>query len=182
MRGYGLPRSQENCVMTPWLHVSEEVATALASDRPVVALESTLIAHGLPWPTNRDTAREVEQAVRAGGAIPATVAVWHGTPTVGLTPGQLDELAGTPGVLKAGRRDLGAAVGLRKLAATTVSATMALAHAAGIPVFATGGIGGAHRWNCGLRIADSKTGGSLRIRNPQSAIRNWKSFGTSPPT
>src|SRR5439155_1505501 len=82
---------------------------------------------------------------RAGGAVPATVAVWHGTPTVGLTPAQIEELAQAKGVLKASRRDLGAAVGLGQLAATTVSATMALAHAAGVRVFATGGIGGAHR-------------------------------------
>lgn len=127
-----------------WLSVSKEVAAALAAGRPVVALESTLIAHGLPWPANLETARESEDAVRAGGATPATVAVWHGTPTVGLTAGQIEELARAPGVLKASRRDLGAAVGLKQLAATTVSATMALAHAAGVRVFATGGIGGAH--------------------------------------
>ncbi len=128
-----------------WLTVSDEVAAALAAGRAVVALESTLITHGLPWPTNRDTARDAEAVVRAGGAVPATVAVWHGRPTLGLTADQLDELAQAKDVLKASRRDLGAAVGLGKLAATTVSATMALAHAAGVRVFATGGIGGAHR-------------------------------------
>src|SRR3954471_3265202 len=111
-----------------WLHVAPEVAAARAAGRPVVALESTLIAHGLPWPANLDTAREAEAAVRAGGAVPATVAVWHGTPTVGLTADQIEELAQADGVWKASRRDLGAAVGLGKLAATTVSATMALAH------------------------------------------------------
>ncbi|MBX9579745.1 MAG: pseudouridine-5'-phosphate glycosidase [Gemmataceae bacterium] len=129
----------------PWLHMSPEVAAAVAAGRPVVALESTLIAHGLPWPDNRDTALRAEAAVRAAGAIPATVAVWHGVPTVGLTADRLDHLARVPGVHKAGRRDLGAAVGLGRLAATTVSATMALAHAAGVRVFATGGLGGAHR-------------------------------------
>jgi pseudouridylate synthase len=128
-----------------WLAVSGEVETALAAKRPVVALESTLIAHGLPWPANLETAREAEAAVRAAGAIPATVAVWHGTPTVGLSPVQIEELAQSREVFKASRRDLGAAVGLRRHAATTVSATMALAHAAGIRVFATGGIGGVHR-------------------------------------
>ena len=128
-----------------WLSVSDEVAAARAAGRPVVALESTLIAHGLPWPANLETARRAEAEVRAGGAVPATVAVWHGTPTVGLTGDQVEELARAAGVLKAGRRDLGAAVGLKRLAATTVSATMALAHAAGVRVFATGGIGGAHR-------------------------------------
>jgi pseudouridine-5'-phosphate glycosidase len=111
----------------------------------VVALESTLIAHGLPRPANLETAREAEAAVRAGGAVPATVAVWHGAPTVGLTADQVGHLAEAAGVVKASRRDLGAAVGLRRLAATTVSATMALAHAAGVRVFATGGIGGVHR-------------------------------------
>jgi pseudouridine-5'-phosphate glycosidase len=125
--------------------LSPEVADALAAGRPVVALESTLIAHGLPRPVNLEVARESEAAVRAGGAVPATVAVWQGVPTVGLTDEQLAELAGMDGVLKASRRDLGAAVGLGKTAATTVSATMALAHAVGIRVFATGGIGGAHR-------------------------------------
>ena len=129
--------------MTPTL--SPEVSAARRDGRPVVALESTLIAHGLPWPTNLEVAREAEAAVRAGGATPATVAVWHGVPTVGLTDTQLEELAKATGVLKASRRDLGVAVGLKKLAATTVSATMALAHAAGVRVFATGGLGGAHR-------------------------------------
>lgn len=128
-----------------WLSVSDEVAAALDAGRPVVALESTLIAHGLPWPANLATAREAEAEVRDGGAVPATVAVWHGTPTVGLTAAQVEELAQSAGAAKASRRDLGAAIGLKKLAATTVSATMALAHAAGVRVFATGGIGGAHR-------------------------------------
>lgn len=132
--------------MTPnWLAVSDEVRAALSTGTPVVALESTLVAHGLPWPQNLETARDAEAAVRAGGAVPATVAVWHGVPTVGLTPTQIEELATATGVVKASRRDLGAVVGLKKLAATTVSATMALAHAAGVRVFATGGIGGAHR-------------------------------------
>lgn len=127
------------------IHVSPEVSAALADRRPVVALESTLIAHGLPRPVNLQVARESEAAVRAVGSVPATVAVWKGVPTVGLTDEQLAELAATDGVLKASRRDLGAAVGLGKTAATTVSATMALAHAVGVRVFATGGIGGAHR-------------------------------------
>jgi pseudouridine-5'-phosphate glycosidase len=132
-------------MVAPWLTLSDEVRAAVAAARPVVALESTLIAHGLPWPDNLQTARAAEAAVRAAGAVPATVAVWHGAPTVGLTDDQLAELARAGGVLKASRRDLGAAVGLGKLAATTVSATMALAAAAGVRVFATGGIGGAHR-------------------------------------
>jgi pseudouridine-5'-phosphate glycosidase len=131
--------------MPEWLTVSDEVRAALAAGRPVVALESTLIAHGLPWPVNLETARESEAAVRAGGAVPATIAIPHGIPTVGLSGAQLETLAREPGVRKASRRDLGAAVALKQHAATTVSATMVLAHAAGLRVFATGGIGGAHR-------------------------------------
>ena len=160
-----------------WLSVSEEVAAALAVGRPVVALESTLIAHGLPWPANLETARESEAAVRAAGAIPATVAVMHGVPTVGLTAAQLEELARAPGVLKASRRDLGAVVGLKRLAATTVSATMALAHAAGVRVFATGGIGGVHRMECGMRNAECGMGEKdmarpgFEFRIPHSAFR-----------
>jgi pseudouridine-5'-phosphate glycosidase len=137
-----------------WLRVADDVSAARAAGRPVVALESTLIAHGLPWPANLETAREAEAAVRAVGAVPATVAVWHGAPTVGLDAGQIEELARASGVWKASRRDLGAAVGLNRLAATTVSATMALAHAAGVRVFATGGIGGAHRSELEPRTAD----------------------------
>ncbi|MBA4064590.1 MAG: pseudouridine-5-phosphate glycosidase [Isosphaera sp.] len=132
-------------MVAPWLTPSAEVRAALAAGRPVVALESTLIAHGLPWPDNLATARGAEAAVRAAGAVPATVAIRDGTPTVGLADDQLAELARAPGVRKASRRDLGAAVGLGRSAATTVSATMALARAAGVRVFATGGIGGAHR-------------------------------------
>lgn len=112
---------------------------------PVVALESTLIAHGLPYPANVETARASESAVRAAGAVPATIAVINGRPTVGLSDDEVESLALAKGVFKASRRDLAAAIALGRTAATTVSATMALAHAAGIRVFATGGIGGAHK-------------------------------------
>lgn len=128
-----------------WLAVSPEVADALSAGRPIVALESTLITHGLPWPTNLETARQAEAAVREADAVPATVAVIAGRPSVGLSGDDLEVLAKADGVLKASRRDLGLTVGLKKTAGTTVSATMALAHAAGITVFATGGIGGAHK-------------------------------------
>src|SRR5687767_12328073 len=121
-----------------WMTVSPEVADALAAGRPVVAMESTLISHGLPWPANLETARQAEAAVRAAGAVPATVAVVHGRPTVGLTAAELEEFARAKGVFKASRRDLGAAVGLGRMAATTVSATMVLARNAGVRVFATG--------------------------------------------
>ena len=128
-----------------WLAVAEEVRAALHAGRPVVALESTLISHGLPFPTNQDTARAAEQAVREAGAVPATIAVWDGVPTIGLAPAQIEELARATDVLKASRRDLATAVAQRRTAATTVAGTMYLAHQAGIRVFATGGIGGAHR-------------------------------------
>jgi pseudouridine-5'-phosphate glycosidase len=132
--------------MTPvTLDVRPEVRTALAEGKPVVALESTLIAHGLPWPANLETARAAEAAVRAEGAVPATIAVWRGTPAVGLSDAEIAELAQERDVLKASRRDLGAAIAQRRTAATTVAATMYLAHRAGIRVFATGGIGGVHR-------------------------------------
>jgi pseudouridine-5'-phosphate glycosidase len=126
------------------LDVAPEVAAARAAGRPVVALESTLIAHGLPWPLNLETARASEAAVRAAGAVPATVAVWRGRPAVGLDASQLEHLARGPGVRKASTRDLAAAVVAGACAATTVAATMALAHRAGLRVFATGGIGGVH--------------------------------------
>jgi len=128
-----------------WLDIHPDVTAALQEGRPVVALESTLIAHGLPWPLNLETARQAEAAVRAEGAVPATIAVWRGRPTVGLGATQMEELAHAKDVLKASRRDLGVAVAQQRTAATTVAATTWLAHAAGIRIFATGGIGGAHR-------------------------------------
>jgi pseudouridine-5'-phosphate glycosidase len=126
------------------LDVRPNIAAALAAGRAVVALESTVIAHGLPWPRNVETARATEAAVRAEGAVPATIAVLGGRPTVGLDDAELESLARAPGVAKASRRDLAAAVALGKTAATTVAATMTLAQLAGIRVFATGGIGGVH--------------------------------------
>ena len=127
------------------LDIRPAVVTALRDHVPVVALESTLIAHGLPWPDNLETARAAEAAVRAAGAVPATIAVLGGRPTVGLTDDELAGLARATGVLKASRRDLAAVVAAGRTAATTVAGTAALAHLAGIRVFATGGIGGAHR-------------------------------------
>src|SRR5438067_1471710 len=127
------------------LDLRPEVAAALVGNRPVVALESTLIAHGLPWPLNMETAFAAEAAVRAEGAVPATIAILQGRPTVGLNEEELHDLAREENVLKASRRDLAAAVVQRRTASTTVAATMTLAHLAGIKLFATGGIGGAHR-------------------------------------
>ena len=127
------------------LDVRAEVAEAIRQGKPVVALESTLIAHGLPWPLNLQTAQAAEAAVRAEGAVPATIGVWQGRPTVGLSDDEIRILAQQVDVLKASRRDLAFAVIQRRTAATTVAATMCLAHLAGIRLFATGGIGGAHR-------------------------------------
>jgi pseudouridine-5'-phosphate glycosidase len=127
------------------LDVRPEVNQALKAGRPVVALESTLIAHGLPWPLNLETARLAEAAVRQEQAVPATIAVLHGRPVVGLTDSELEELAQARDVLKASRRDLAVAVAQQRTAATTVAATMYLAHRAGVRFFATGGIGGVHR-------------------------------------
>ncbi len=129
----------------PLLHLHPTVVAALDSGRPVVALESTLIAHGLPWPLNVQTARAAEAAVREEGAVPATIGVWRGRPTVGLTEEEVEELARGEHILKASRRDLAYAVVKELTAATTVAATMYLAHRAGIRILATGGIGGAHR-------------------------------------
>ncbi len=118
---------------------------ALATRSPVVALESTIITHGMPFPANADTALRVEAAVRAEGATPATIAIVDGVPRIGLDEPTLRRLAATEGVAKASRRDLAIVVAQGASAGTTVAATMALAALAGIFVFATGGIGGVHR-------------------------------------
>ncbi len=129
------------------LSPSAEVRAALAAGRPVVALESTLISHGLPYPQNEAVARASEAAVRESGAVPATVAIRDGRLLVGLDGPDLEALATAPAgsVLKAARPNLAVALGRPGWAATTVSATMIAAAAAGIRVFATGGIGGVHR-------------------------------------
>lgn len=136
------------------LDIRPEVAAALADGRPVVALESTLISHGLPYPRNLEVAQASEAAVRSAGAVPATVAVARGRLQVGLDDPALQALAtAAPGsVRKAARPSLAAALSSGGLAATTVSATMIVAHAAGIGVFATGGIGGVHRGALGGRM------------------------------
>jgi pseudouridylate synthase len=129
------------------LVVAPELADAVAAGRPVVALESTLISHGLPYPQNLEVARASEAAVRESGAVPATVAIHDGRLLVGLDEEELVTLATAPAgsVRKAARPSLAAALAGGGWAATTVSATMIAAHAAGIRVFATGGIGGVHR-------------------------------------
>ncbi|MFE5404799.1 pseudouridine-5'-phosphate glycosidase [Streptomyces sp. NPDC056580] len=127
------------------LVVSEEVRDALDARRPVVALESTIIAHGLPRPRNLRVALELEDVVRETGAVPATVAVLDGKPHVGLGKEQLERVANEDGIRKLGHRDLPLAVAAGASGATTVSATAQLAALAGVRVFATGGLGGVHR-------------------------------------
>ncbi|UWQ18874.1 pseudouridine-5'-phosphate glycosidase [Jannaschia sp. M317] len=125
--------------------MTDEVAVALAQGRPVVALESTIISHGMPWPRNAEVALAVEQAVRDEGAVPATIAVIDGICCAGLSGPQVERLGRDTGVVKAASRDLGACLVKGRTAGTTVSATMRIAALAGIGVFATGGIGGVHR-------------------------------------
>ena len=126
--------------------LSEEVADALATKKPVVALESTIISHGLPYPENLETARDLEQTIRNRGAVPATIAVIDGVAKAGLTDDELTLLSTpTSEILKLSRRDLPFAFSQNRNGATTVAATMVIAAAAGIQIFATGGIGGVHR-------------------------------------
>lgn len=127
------------------LDVSPEVAAALREGRPVVALSSAPIGHTLPWPTNLEAAREAEAAVRREGAVPATLAVWRGRPTVGLGAAELEALARGQSTSRAGRRDLASAIVQGRTAATTASANMCLARMAGIRLVVTGGIGGVGR-------------------------------------
>lgn len=124
---------------------SRAAAAARREGRPIVALESTLITHGLPYPLNLETARRLEQLVIEGGAVPATIALLDGAVHIGLEPAALEVLAISTEVRKCSRRDLPIALARREPGATTVAATMFLAHRAGIRVFATGGIGGVHR-------------------------------------
>jgi pseudouridylate synthase len=127
------------------LVLSSEVAKAQVKGTPVVALESTIITHGMPWPRNLATARAVEDEVRRAGAVPATIAVLKGTIHVGLDPAALETLAQAKGVAKLSRADLAACIAMGGTGATTVAATMICAARAGIAVFATGGIGGVHK-------------------------------------
>ncbi|MDF1857087.1 pseudouridine-5'-phosphate glycosidase [Pseudooceanicola sp.] len=131
--------------MTPDIDLSPEVARARAENRPVVALESTIITHGMPWPRNLETARLVEAELRQAGATPATIAVIDGRLCVGLSPERLETLAQARDVAKLSRADLAACLATGGTGATTVAATMIAATLARLEVFATGGIGGVHR-------------------------------------
>ncbi|CAN5423532.1 pseudouridine-5'-phosphate glycosidase [soil metagenome] len=127
------------------MKINQDVSGALRDGRPVVALESTVIAHGLPYPHNIETALKLEAVVREGGAVPATIAVFGGEFCVGLDQAQIERLATESGIRKISRRDLPIAVANKLNCATTVATTTFIAHMAGIKVFATGGIGGVHR-------------------------------------
>ena len=131
--------------MHSFLLLSPEVAAARTAGLPVVALESTIISHGMPYPQNVQTARKVEQIIRDAGAVPATIAIMDGKICIGLSEEQLETLGTAPDAIKVSRRDLAYVLSQRLLGATTVAATMICAQLAGIEVFVTGGIGGVHR-------------------------------------
>jgi pseudouridylate synthase len=131
--------------MKQYIVLSEEVRVAKEQGRPIVALESTIISHGMPYPQNVQTAREVEQLVRENGAVPATIAIVDGKIKIGLSDDELEMFGKSTNVAKASRRDLAYLLATKKLGATTVAATMICAEAADIQIFVTGGIGGVHR-------------------------------------
>lgn len=131
--------------MKNYLSYSAEVQEAMATGKPIVALESTIISHGMPYPQNVKTAREVEQIIRDNGAVPATIALIDGEIKIGLSDDELEMFGNSQGVAKASRRDLGYLLATKQLGATTVAATMICADLAGIRIFVTGGIGGVHR-------------------------------------
>ena len=142
----GIERRATAFSMTNGMQFSDEIADAIARGAPLLALESTIVAHGLPWPDNLEIGRELEAATRDAGAVPATIAVFDGVAQIGLSDAQLERLAREAGsFVKAGAADLSVIISRGRNAATTVSATAALAARAGIRVFATGGIGGVHR-------------------------------------
>ncbi|MFC0297490.1 pseudouridine-5'-phosphate glycosidase [Geobacillus jurassicus] len=131
--------------MNDFLVFSDEVAQAKSEQRPIVALESTIISHGMPYPENVQTAKDVERIIRGRGAVPATIAILNGKIKIGLTEAELEQLGTSRDVEKVSRRDLPYVVAMKKHGATTVAGTMICAEMAGIRVFATGGIGGVHR-------------------------------------
>jgi pseudouridylate synthase len=128
-----------------YLVISTEVQHALDNDLPIVALESTIISHGMPWPQNVATAKSVEEVVRENGAVPATIAIKDGKCLVGLSDVDIEYLGRTPNVWKVSLRDMPFVISQQLPGATTVAATMRIASMVGIKIFATGGIGGVHR-------------------------------------
>lgn len=133
--------------------INPEVKSALAERRPVVACETAILTHGLPRPVNIETCLQIEQIIRQHGSIPATIGILNGRIKIGLTQTELEQLGSSKNVEKASRRDLPYLISRRASAGTTVAATMLLAHRCGIPIFATGGVGGVHR--------DSQTTGDI---------------------
>lgn len=131
--------------MNQYIQLNQEVKEALENNKPIVALESTIISHGMPYPQNVEMANKVEDIIRSQGAVPATIAIMNGKIKVGLTPEDLDILAKSKDVAKVSRRDLAAIIAQKRLGATTVAATMICAHLANIKYFVTGGIGGVHK-------------------------------------
>ena len=127
------------------MKINPEVQEALRSNKPVVALESTIISHGMPYPKNVETALRVEKMIKDHGAVPATIGIIDGEPIVGMTPAEIELFGKTKGIAKASRRDLPVIYAKKLWAATTVASTMIIAAQAGIEVFVTGGIGGVHR-------------------------------------
>ena len=131
--------------MNPYINIHPEVIEALLNNKSVVALESTIISHGMPYPENVNMALKVEEIIRSEGAVPATIAILNGIIKVGLTHDEIEFLAKEKDVLKVSKRDFGFTISQKRTGATTVSATMLVAKMAGIKIFATGGIGGVHR-------------------------------------
>ncbi len=131
--------------MNHLIELHPDVKEALASNKPVIALESTIISHGMPYPQNVEMAKKVEDIVREGGAVPTTIAIMDGKIKVGLDEASLEKLGNSKGVAKVSRRDLAEIIATKRIGATTVASTMICAEMAGIKFFVTGGIGGVHR-------------------------------------
>ena len=148
-----------------------EVSDALNSGKPVVALESTIISHGMPYPRNVSTALEVEAVVRENGAIPATTALMDGQFCVGLSSDQIEKLGSSGGVKKVSLRDIGVALSKEILGATTVATTMFIAEKAGIQIFATGGLGGVHRGDSGDVSADLTALGTIPVTVVSAGVK-----------
>ena len=148
-----------------------EVSDALNSGKPVVALESTIISHGMPYPRNVSTALEVEAVVRENGAIPATTALMDGQFCVGLSSDQIEKLGSSDGVKKVSLRDIGVALSKETLGATTVATTMFIAEKAGIQIFATGGLGGVHRGDSGDVSADLTALGTIPVTVVSAGVK-----------
>lgn len=148
-----------------------ELSDALNSGKPVVALESTIISHGMPYPRNVSTALEVEAVVRENGAIPATTALMDGQFCVGLSSDQIEKLGSSDGVKKVSLRDIGVALSKETLGATTVATTMFIAEKAGIQIFATGGLGGVHRGDSGDVSADLTALGTIPVTVVSAGVK-----------